>query len=68
MRNVQVVGLKQEKIALILAWGIPVPPQMWGLVEEQMAYVTHKVANNNIMRNFKENIYRKITGCNARLG
>jgi len=36
--------------------GIPVPPQMWGLVEEQMAYVTHKVANN-VMRNFKRKIF-----------
>jgi len=36
--------------------GMPVPPQMYSFVEEQMAFITHKVANN-VMRNFKRKIY-----------
>ena len=36
--------------------GIPVPPQMWGFVEEQMAFVTHKVAQR-LMKQFKMKIF-----------
>ena len=36
--------------------GIPVPPQMWGFVEEQMAFVTHKVSQR-MMKQFKMKIF-----------
>ena len=36
--------------------GMPVPPQMWGFVEEQMSYVTHKVMNK-LMKEFKMKIF-----------
>ena len=36
--------------------GIPVPPQMWGFVEEQNGFVTHKVAQR-LMKQFKMKIF-----------
>jgi len=36
--------------------GLPVPPQMWGFVEEQMAYVTHRMTQK-LMKEFKMKIF-----------
>ena len=33
--------------------GIPAPPQMYAMIEQQMAYVSHRVAQN-VMKRFKD--------------
>jgi hypothetical protein len=33
--------------------GVPAPPQMYAMIEQQMAYVSHRVAQN-VMKRFKD--------------
>ena len=51
-----VCGAESNEDCLDDCKGVPVPPQMWGFVEEQMAYVTHKVSQK-MMKEFKMKLF-----------
>ena len=53
---VMICGAEAEDDCLDDCQGLPVPPQLYGLVEEQMAYVTHRVSRK-LMKEFKMKLF-----------
>lgn len=51
-----ICGAEAEDDCLEDCQGMPVPPQMFGFVEEQMAYVTHRVSRK-LMKEFKMKLF-----------
>ena len=51
-----ICGVEANKDCLDDCEGVEAPPQVWGFVEEQLAYVTHKVSRR-LMKEFKMKLF-----------